>query len=295
MVAKGGNVVARTDLANNKYTLGRSAPRDVQRDRRQGEDAVRPEVRPDVQRPAGPVAGAAARRRVRRREQDRRGQRRDQRVPQRRLSHARRCGPVDGPHPATTRVRGGVRCHDDCSAHEPMSRRRASADRLVAQRDSSSGSPTRRRPLLFVAVFFVVPLLLVAWMSGEPLGAADRRAGPQRPGQLHGASETNTLFWPAVHLHDRVHGDRHRPAGGRGAGSGAAGPDERAAGSPSCAPSFLLPGRGRASRRRRCCSTASTHLRSARSARSLEAARPARTTRSRSWAARYRRCCRRHS
>ena len=56
VVAKDGNVVSRTDLANNKYTA--ADPRLVtdQQGRRQGPDAVRPELRPDLQRPAGTVA-----------------------------------------------------------------------------------------------------------------------------------------------------------------------------------------------------------------------------------------------
>ena len=76
VVAKNGNVLTRTDLANNKY-ITRSARRAVQHDRRQGTDAARQELRRDLQRSAGSVGramqdvvfgdGKQARRRQRRR------------------------------------------------------------------------------------------------------------------------------------------------------------------------------------------------------------------------------------
>ena len=59
VVAKGGNVVSRTDLANNKYSSADPRLVTLQHHRRQGPDALRPELRPDVQRPAGAVARPA--------------------------------------------------------------------------------------------------------------------------------------------------------------------------------------------------------------------------------------------
>ena len=79
VVAKGGNVVARTDLANNQYSS--ADPRLVifNTIAGKGQTPFALNFGADVQRPAGSVARAAPRRDLRRRQQDRRRQRRHQR------------------------------------------------------------------------------------------------------------------------------------------------------------------------------------------------------------------------
>ena len=81
VVAKGGNVVARTDLADNQYSS--ADPRLVlfNDDRGQGQDAVRRQLQRGLQRPAEPVDPAVPGGRLRRR------RRRDDRRSSTRASH----------------------------------------------------------------------------------------------------------------------------------------------------------------------------------------------------------------
>ena len=116
VVAKGGNVVARTDLADNEYSS--ADPRLVLFNTVAGvgADPVRAQLRADVQRPAGPVARAALRRALRRREPHRRRQRRDQRLASAIEADAgpplagRRAGAGSLP-PALTGITSGLRFH----------------------------------------------------------------------------------------------------------------------------------------------------------------------------------------
>ena len=170
----------------------RSAARDVQHDRGQGPDAVRPELQPDVQRPPGPVARSSSATRCS--AMRARSTPTTTRSPLR-FSHSRtRRGRPEPVPPARTptsrRNRGG-------QGYAVAGRNRDNADAGLATHAASNRNALRPADGHLRGRLLRRPAAARRPDVGRQLAAAGRRQGPELPQELH-RDRDNTLFGPAV-------------------------------------------------------------------------------------------------